>query len=107
MADEVRVRVDGRSFGYRGETYTRGDELTVDESTIENHPRTLERVDAEDTDETEDTDASDEEEPASYDRDELEGMEYEDLQTLASEADTDAVDGRSSRDDIVEALSDE
>ncbi|WP_126665242.1 hypothetical protein [Haloterrigena salifodinae] len=49
MADEIPVRVAGRSFGYGGERYANGDELEVDEATLENHPRTLERVDGPDS----------------------------------------------------------
>lgn len=65
--------------------------------------------DSDDTDEDSDGDTTDDTdgESATYDREELEEMEYGELQTLAADADTDAVDGRSSRADIVEALSDD
>lgn len=112
MTDDIRVRVAGRSFGYGGETYTNGDELEVDEETLENHPRTLEPLQSPSTESVDENDGDDEgegdaEDVESYGREDLEEMEYEELQALASEADTDAVDGRSSREDIVEALADE
>ena len=46
MADDVRVRVAGRSFGYQGETYEHDEELEVSESTAEKHPRTLEVIES-------------------------------------------------------------
>lgn len=112
--DDVPVRVAGRSFGYDGETYTNGDELEVDEATLENHPRTLEALQSPSTESVDDTasagddeDEGDAEDVESYDREELEDMEYSDLQSLAAESDHPDVDGRSSQEDIVEALSDE
>lgn len=64
MSDNVRVRVAGRSFGYRGESYAEGDELEVDEATAENHPRTLEVIEN-GSDEEENTDVSSESETES------------------------------------------
>lgn len=109
MADDIEVRVAGRSFGYRGETYGHDEELTVDEDTAENHPNTLERVDSDDSDSDETeaasgTDDDTEPESESYTRDELEEMDRSGLQQLASDADTDEIDGRSSSEDIIDTL---
>lgn len=40
----------------------------------------------------------------SYSRSELEGMDWDELRAIASEHPSDAVDGKSSREEIVDAL---
>lgn len=93
MSDEIRVRVAGRSFSYRGESYDHDDELTVGESTLEQHPNTLE-VTEDGSGETDD----------GYTRDELESMDWSDLRQMAVESEREDINGRSSKADIVEAL---
>lgn len=109
MADDVRVRVAGRSFGYRGETYVHGDELSVDEATVENHPRTLarvEQIDDEDAD-GDDEDAGNRGGDSSTDgdgthtRDDLEAMDYTDLQALAARH---GIRANQSTEDLIDAL---
>ena len=54
MAEDVRVRVAGRSFGYQGETYEHDDELIVDVETAFKHQRTLDVIDDDPHNERED-----------------------------------------------------
>ena len=57
----VRVRVVGRGFRYNRQQYEGGDELDVEERTLERHPNTLQEVvKAEPEDEPEDESGEDE-----------------------------------------------
>lgn len=119
MADEVRVRVAGRSFGYQGETYGANETLEVSEDTLENHPRTLERVesgeteavDADDDPDSGETESGEEPEtiaPSDYTLNELEGAldgtdaDAETLHDLESEG-----DDRKGAHEIIDAVAGE
>lgn len=110
MAEDIQVRVEGRDFSYRGETYDTGEELSVDEDTAENHPSTLERVDETENGSAESENAEENESAETengYSRDELEDMDRSDLQRLATDADTDEINGRSSNEDIIDELAED
>lgn len=70
-----------------------------------NHPiEGWERVDGDTAAEGEDTTG---EASETYPRDELESWSYNELRTLASEADREDVDGRSSKADIIDAFAED
>lgn len=104
---DVRVRVVGSSFIAAGERYVRDDELTVDDAIADRHPNTLDRIDSSDGDtDTTEAETADVTE-SGYSRGELEAMDYQELRDLATDADNPDINGRSSRDDIVDALADD
>lgn len=96
MGEKIRVRVARSYFGYNGERYSKDDELDVHPGALEMHPNTLERVEDSNTDSTNGSEG--------YNRDELEDMEYSELSDLAQESNDESIHGRSSRDNIIDAL---
>lgn len=102
-----RVRVESGPFVYNGEQYRDGDELEVADSTLEHYPYSLEVTES-GSDESANADESDTEETGNgYTRDELEDLEYDELSDLAMESDDESINGRSSREDIIDALAED
>jgi hypothetical protein len=117
MPDEVRVRVrvSGPQFRHDYEWYEQGEELEVSEEILEQYPRRLERVEAEDVDDS-DSDVEEEPEvadppidPAEYTIDELQaglaGSDYSNAELVAlRSAEQDGKDRTGAKDTIDDHL---
>lgn len=106
--DELTLDADDAEY-----LVEKGDHVYVGEAdAVEAEPSPTKSADSDADAESEDDEESDEDVTESaypynnYSREELEAMEYSDLRDIASQADHPDVNGRSSRDEIIDAFAD-
>ena len=98
-----RVEVVSGPFTHDGEQYHNGDKLEVPESVLDHYPRSLDVVESTVTD----TQEAEDSEKSAYTRDELESLDWSELRSLAVESDREDIDGRTAKDDIIDALAED